>query len=201
MLRLFFDAWGRLGPVGCLGRHSIAAVPRMAVCAAVLVGAVCACTPDYDWRSIANRADGYTIDLPAKPMADEREINLAGRPMRMKVQSARAGNAVFAIGTVILPSDEPRLRQTMLDDLRLGLAHNVRAAPVVRAISVPLVTGGEAPGLEMSLSGEAGEKREFKIIQVRLVARGQHIYQATIIADKALPREQVDQFFLSFRLY
>ncbi|WP_309491490.1 hypothetical protein [Trinickia mobilis] len=173
----------------------------MTVGAAILGCALAACSPDYDWRTIMNNADGYTIDLPAKPMLDERDVDIGGTRMKMKMQSAHAEGAVFAVGTVILPSDDPQLRQTVLDSLRTGLARNLGAAPEARTTQVPLAAGGEVPGLEMSVSGDAGEKREHRTIQVWLVARGRHVYQATIIADKAPPQEQVDQFFQSFKLY
>ncbi|TKC89820.1 hypothetical protein FAZ69_11530 [Trinickia terrae] len=174
---------------------------RTAAGVAVLGCTLAACSPDYDWRTVTNNADGYTIDLPAKPMSDERDVDIGGRPMKMKMQSAHAEGAVFAVGTVILPDDDPQLRQSVLDYLRTGLARNLGAAPDARATQVPLAAGGDVPGVEMSVSGDAGEKREHKTIEVRLVARGRHVYQATIIADKALPQEQVDQFFQSFKLY
>ncbi|QCP51610.1 hypothetical protein FAZ95_02095 [Trinickia violacea] len=169
--------------------------------AAILGCALTACSPDYDWRTIMNSADGYTIDLPAKPLNDERDVDIGGARMKMKMQSAHAEGVVFAVGTVILPSDDPQLRQAVLDYLRTGLARNLGAAPEARTTQVPLAAGGMVPGLEMSVSGDAGEKREHRTIQVRLVARGKHVYQAAIIADKAPPQEQVDQFFQSFKLY
>jgi hypothetical protein len=177
------------------------AVVRAALGAVVLGCALTACSPDYDWRTIMNNADGYMIDLPAKPMNDERDVDIGGARMKMKMQSAHTEGAVFAVGTVILPSDDPQLRQTVLDYLRTGLARNLGATPEARATQVPLAAGGVVPGLEMSVSGDAGEKREHRTIQVRLVARGKHVYQATIIADKTPPQEQVDQFFQSFKLY
>lgn len=183
-----------------LGRSAAAAL-RVFVGATLLGCALTACSPDYDWRTIMNNADGYTIDLPAKPMNDERDVDIGGARMKMKMQSAHTEGAVFAIGTVVLPSDDPQLRQTVLDYLRTGLARNLGATPEARAAQIPLAAGGVVPGLEMSVSGDAGEKREHRTIQVRLVARGKHVYQATIIADKAPPQEQIDQFFQSFKLY
>lgn len=148
-----------------------------------------------------NNADGYTIDLSAKPTLDERQIEIDGTPMKMRMQAAHAEGAVFAVGTVTLPSDDARLRQTVLDYLRTGLARNLGAAPDARATQVPLAAGGAVPGLEMSVSGAAGAQHEHRTIEVRLVARGNHVYQATIVADKAQPQEQIDQFFESFKLY
>jgi hypothetical protein len=145
--------------------------------------------------------NGYTVDLPAKPSSDARQIDIGGTSMRMAMQTAEAGNAVFAVGTVILPSDDPQTQRTALDFLRTGLARNVSAAPDGHAVQIPLAAGGQVPGLEMTLSGRAGEQKETRTIYARFVAHGRHVYQAAIIASEPLPQEQVDQFFQSFQLY
>jgi hypothetical protein len=119
----------------------------------------------------------------------------------MAMQTAEAGNAVFAVGTVMLPSDDPQIQRTALDFLRTGLARNVSAAPDTHAVQIPLAAGGQVPGLEMKLSGEAGEQKEARTIYARFVAHGRRVYQAAIIASAPLPQEQVDQFFRSFQLY
>jgi hypothetical protein len=119
----------------------------------------------------------------------------------MAMQTAEAGNAVFAVGTVILPSDDPQTQRTALDFLCTGLARNVSAAADARVVQIPLAAGGQVPGLEMRLSGKAGEQKETRTIYARFVAHGRHVYQAAIIASEPLPQEQVDQFFQSFQLY
>jgi hypothetical protein len=168
----------------------------------VALGAVLAgCSPTYDWRTIMNNDNGYTVDLPAKPSNDARQIDIGGTPMQMAMQTAEAGNAVFAVGTVMLPSDDPQTQRTALDFLRTGLARNIRAAPDAHAVQIPLAAGGEVAGLEMTLNGKAGKQKETRTIYARFVAHGRHVYQAAIIASEPLPQEQVDQFFQSFQLY
>ncbi|MBN3728099.1 hypothetical protein G3N92_28425, partial [Burkholderia sp. Ac-20379] len=65
-----------------------------------------ACTPALDWRTLHSDA-GYTIDLPAKPTLDAREIAIGGAPMTMRMQAAHVSGAVFAVGTVMLPDARP----------------------------------------------------------------------------------------------
>jgi hypothetical protein len=181
--------------VGGAGRWCLAA--GLAVTAAVLIG----CSPAYDWRTVTDNSDGYAIDLPAKPTADERPIDIAGQAMPMHMRAAHAAGAVFAVGTIELPSDDPQLQRTVLDYLRTGLARNLGAVASARPVQVPLAAGGQVPALEIAVSGTAGAQSEHKVIQAWLVARGKHVYQATIAADKAVPREQSDQFFESFKVY
>ena len=170
-------------------------------CLLAVGGVLAGCSPTYDWRTVMNNDNGYTVDLPAKPSNDARQIDIGGTSMQMAMQTAEAGNAVFAVGTVILPSDDPQTQRTALDFLRTGLARNVSAAPDGHAVQIPLAAGGQVPGLEMTLSGRAGEQKETRTIYARFVAHGRHAYQAAIIANEPLPQEQVDQFFQSFQLY
>jgi hypothetical protein len=177
------------------------AVLGVATCVLAVGGLLAACSPTYDWRTVTNNDNGYTVDLPAKPSNDARQIQIGGTSMRMAMQTAEAGKAVFAVGTLMLPSDDPLTQRTALDFLRDGLAHNVSATPAAHTVQIPLAAGGQVPGLEMTLNGKAGEDKEPRTIYARLVAHGRHVYQAAIIASQPLPQEQVDQFFQSFQLY
>ncbi|APA85928.1 hypothetical protein BJG93_11365 [Paraburkholderia sprentiae WSM5005] len=173
-----------------------------AAAAALTVGvAISACSPTFDWRTVMNNDKGYTVDFPAKPGNDQRAVQIGGTPMQMAMQTAEAGNAVFAVGTVMLPDDSDATQRAALAFLRAGLARNVGATPDAHAVQVPLAAGGKTLGLEMTVSGAAGAKHETRIVYARLVARGRHVYQAAIIADQPLPQDQVDQFFSSFQLY
>ncbi|WP_342802397.1 hypothetical protein [Paraburkholderia panacisoli] len=188
-------------PAGSPGASS--GLPRgRAVLGTLALGvALSACSPTFDWRTIMNNDNGYTVDFPAKPGNDQRAVQIDGAPMQMAMQTAEAGNAVFAVGTVMLPDDHEVTQRAALDFLRDGLARNVGAAPDAHAVQIPLAAGGKVPGLEMKLSGEAGSQHEMRTVYARLAARGRHVYQAAIIASKPLPQEQVDQFFSSFQLY
>jgi len=160
-----------------------------------------ACSPTFDWRTVMNNDNGYTVDFPAKPSNDQRPVRIDGTPMQMAMQTAEAGHAVFAVGTVMLPDDSDATQRAALDFLRSGLARNVGAAPDAHPVQIPLAAGGNTPGFEMKVSGAAGAQHEARTVYVRLVAHGRHVYQAAIIADQPLPQDQVDQFFSSFQLY
>jgi hypothetical protein len=181
--------------------RAAAAALGTAACAACVGWLLAGCSPAYNWRTVNDNVAGYAIDLPAKPTLDERALDIAGTPMRMRVRAANAQEAVFAVGTIALPSDDPQLQRAVLDFLRAGLARNVGASADARATEIPLAAGGQVPGLEIDVSGNAGAGREHRTIHALLVARGKHVYQAAIIAGREPPREQVDQFFQSFKLF
>lgn len=174
---------------------------RLAAGAALTAAVLAGCSPTYDWRTITDNSDGYAIDLPAKPTEDDRAIEIAGQSLPMHMRAAHLKGAVFAVGTIVLPSDDPQLQRTVLDYLRTGLARNLGVPPNARAIGVPLAAGGQVPALEIALSGTAGDEHEHKMLHAWLVARGKHVYQAVIAADRAPPPEQSDQFFGSFKVF
>ena len=173
---------------------------RSATCVAVTSAALIACSPTYDWRAVTNDAQGYSVDLPAKPSNDERQIDIGGTPMKMAMQIAEADHTVFAVGTVTLPNDDPQVQRAVLEFLRAGLARNLGATPDAHTTQIPLAAGGQVPGVEMTFSGKAGANQELRTMHARLVARGRHVYQAAIIGSKNPAPEQIDQFFQSFKL-
>lgn len=173
----------------------------LALRAFLAAGVLAACSPTYDWRTVTNNAGGYSVDLPAKPSSDQRDIEIDGTAMHMRMQTAEVDGALFVVGTVQLPDARPETQQKVIAFLRAGLARNVGVPPDATEVAVPLVAGGTVEGLEMRLTGKAGEKEEARTIHARLVAKGARAWQVAIVGRAEPPVEQVDQFFQSFRLY
>ena len=164
------------------------------------VSLTAACSPAYNWRTVADPAQGFSIDLPAKPTVDERGVEIAGSSLPMHVRAAHTQGAVFAIAAIDLPRDDPALRQAVVDALRGALARNVGASPVEHVVRVPLSNGAAVKGVELTATGAAGQARERRTIHAWIAARGTHVYQAVIVAAHAPPQEQTDQFFGSLVL-
>jgi hypothetical protein len=184
-------------PIGPRFTHAM----RAGLCVSVACGALLACTPAYDWRTVMNNDDGYEITLPAKPRAAERKLQIAGQPMTMRMQTAETDDVVFAIGTVELPSADPALQRATLDYLEQGLARNVNAQAAARATQIELAAGGRLMGSEMVVEGKSDDKHGARTIHARFVAKGVHVYQVAIVAEKSPPPDQADQFFSSFKLF
>lgn len=176
---------------------------RLSSIAAGALAGIClaaACSPAYNWRTVTDSAEGYSIDLPAKPTIDERGVEIAGRSLPMHVRAAHTQGAVFAIASIDLPSDDPRLRQAVVDTLRGALARNVDASPLERPVQVPVSSGASEPGVEVTATGSAGQAHEQRTIHAWIAGRGRHVYQAAIVAAHAPPQEQTEQFFGSLKL-
>jgi hypothetical protein len=176
---------------------------RTVACVLAAAAALLACTPTYDWRTIMNNDDGYEVTLPAKPRSDERDIQIAGQKMQMKMQTAEAGDAVFAVGTVILPNADPATQRAALDFLQQGLAHNLNAAPAVRPVQIDVAAGGKLDGAEINVRGLGGSEKQSdtRSMHARFVAKGTHVYQIAIVSTTPPPDDQTEQFFSSFKLY
>ena len=118
--------------------------PRRAAALALgviaVAGVLAACSPTYDWRTVSNDASGYSVDLPAKPRSDQRDVEIGGAARRMRMQTAEVDDVLFVVGTVALPDARPATQQQALAFLRDGLAHNVGAAPDASDVAVPVAT-------------------------------------------------------------
>ncbi|MBN4664622.1 hypothetical protein HUS70_01170 [Pandoraea nosoerga] len=167
--------------------------------AATLV--LAACSPRYDWREVHDKDGAYAVTYPAKPTQEARDVKFASGPLPMRMQAARVDAALFAVGVVTLPHDDATLRQTVLDELRLGLLANVSDAAAAPA-QVMVRQAGDAPavpGLAVSAHGTVSDKTE-RYVAARFVGRGNHVYQVVVLATQAPPKDQVDQFLDSFTL-
>ncbi|WP_206954716.1 hypothetical protein [Trinickia acidisoli] len=175
-------------------------LPFVAFQALLAIALAAACTPAYNWRTVTDQAEGYAIDLPAKPTVDERQVEIAGSALPMHVRAANAQGAVFAIAAIDLPRDDGQLRQAVVDALRSALARNLGSQPVEHPVKIPATAGAAVPGVDVVATGGAGAAHEQRTIHAWIAARGRHVYQAIIVAAHAPPQEQSEQFFGSLTL-
>jgi len=174
---------------------------RLALGTIVAAGALAACSPAYDWRTVTNSASGYSVDLPAKPRAEQRDVEIDGTPMPMSMQTAEVDRVLFVVGTLALPDDQPATQQRAIAFLRDGLARNVGVPPATGDVAIPVSSGGSVEGIEMQIAGKAGQAQQARTIHARIVAKGAHAYEIAIVARSQPPADQSDQFFQSFKLY
>ncbi len=144
----------------------------------------------------------FSVMYPSKPTLDERTLAIAGRQLKMQMQAARAGGAMFAVGAVQLPNDDPALQRAVLDSLESGLARNIGLTTPPQKIRIALTEDGQfVDGEAIAGRGQVTGHSEHRTISARFAIRGQRVVQAVVISDGPLPPEQVDQFLDSLRLY
>lgn len=175
---------------------------RWAAAGALATGLL-ACSPTYDWRIVQSEAGGYSVMYPAKPSADTRQIVLNGMTLPMTMQAAHVDKALFAVGVVTLPRDDAALRDTVLASLQHGLLANLGGArPQTRPVTVTLASDAAHPvsGVAIAAHGVAAQDKTERYVNARFVAYGTHVYQIVVLAQKAPPPDQVEQFLTSLTL-
>ncbi|RKP58779.1 hypothetical protein [Pararobbsia silviterrae] len=175
---------------------------RRRLALAALVPVLAACSPKYEWRTLTNDDGRFSVMYPAKPALDERVLPIAGHTLKMRMQAARAGDAMFAVGSVELPSNDPALQRAVLDALESGIARNVGIDDAPSRIQVPLTENGRyADGEALSGRGKVAGRSEHRTVEARFVAHDRRVIQAIVISDKPVPADQVAQFLDSLRVY
>jgi hypothetical protein len=157
----------------------------------LLLAALTACSPDYNWRQVQNADAAFAALFPAKPSSHAREVNLDGIRTTMSMTAAEVHGVLFAVGSTELSS--PALVQPALTAMKTAMVRNI-GGTVASDRSLP----GPAPVSELVANGS----RNGRPVQLtaRFAARNQRVYQAVVIgAPQDLPAEAVDTFLSSFK--
>ncbi len=154
------------------------------------------CSPTLNWREVQPADSGLVAMFPCKPSHEEREVPLAGRPVRLAVAACRAEDAMYAVayGDVA----DPARVGSALDGLRNAAMGNVKASSSAqRQLAVPGMTPHpQAQALE--LRGQMPDGRAV-LERVAVFSKGTRVFQATMLGD-SLPPEAVETFFGGLRL-
>jgi hypothetical protein len=136
-------------------------------------------------------------------------MTVTGRQLPMRMEAARIGDTLFAVGVVSLPADDAVLRRDALTAMQAGLLANLGAHPDTPARSRPVtvMSAAQPPvaldGVEVSVAGVSPQDKSPRRLTARLVASGARVYQAVVLeagdaARDARQAEQVDQFLSGF---
>lgn len=104
---------------------------RRGLLAAVLAMiALCACTPEYNWRETEVADGNAQIAFPAQVRTEARPLDVDGARMTFSLTSASVGPAVFAVGYAKLPA---------------GASEDFGKSLVRRLVTSLAANGGEPP--------------------------------------------------------
>jgi hypothetical protein len=184
-------------------------VQRIVALPLLLLVVTAACTPTYDWREIHPAEEPFTVMLPARPAAMERNINLDGLAVSMRMHGAMAqGHSFTAAWLRLDESDTPEdqrqeKRNKALTAMQTGMVRNIqgkvaqRDEVIVQLVNAAGTAVGRVPATRVRVKGVArGEPAEMHAIFVGL---GDTLYQFVVLGKDA-PAEQVDTFLESIRL-
>jgi hypothetical protein len=177
--------------------------------------AIIACTPKFDWRTV--RADDlmYEALYPSKPSRAEKSIQFEGERLSMTMEAAKAGNALYAIGSIHITPNQKVDVGNLLQYLQHGMLANLKADVEAKSEAVTVKTAGqpsyELPAQSWSVVGIApdGQRRLLKVWLVqRKFPDGQTwVYQLSVLQQlldsdsQAVNVEEQAMFFSGFKPY
>lgn len=147
---------------------------------AILLGLtlVAACSPVLDWREVELPDTPLRAELPCRPGRFEREVAVAGMPLKMFMLSCEAGGVTFGVASAEV-GDPARVEPVLA-----GLADAARRAlRGTRGDFVAYDLRGATPFRGNASARLAGERPDGAAVEesLRLFARGTRVYQASAI--------------------
>ena len=160
--------------------------------ALVLLG----CAPALDWRTVRPAGSQVELSFPCKPSAQQRQVQLAGRPVRLELHACAAAGLTW--GLAFADVADPLRVAAALTELRASAADNIAAAALR---SEPAQVRGATPNALSGRTWLAGQLPDGQAVamQVAVFAYGTRVFQATALGA-ALPDEATDAFFNAIRV-
>ena len=157
-----------------------------------------ACSPQFDWRSVPLPDTQLIAELPCRPARFQRDVTVAGVPLKLYMLSCEAGGVTYGVATAEV--GDPARVDAVLFGLRDSAAAAIRSAD---STSGALNLGGITPFSGNTSAHLHGHRPDGETIEesVRVFARGTRVYQASAVGstlpDAALrPFEQGLRFAL-----
>jgi hypothetical protein len=152
-----------------------------------------ACSPTFNWREVRAESAPLKATLPCKPDKAARTVPMAGRQVELKVLGCDTDGATFAIlaGDVV----DPLRAGEVLAQWKAATLANMRASGASTGERPLLPAGAMAlpQSLRVTAVGQRGDGSRVES-QAAYFARGSHVVQAVVYADR-VPPEAADTFF------
>lgn len=162
--------------------------------AALLAG----CSPTYDWREVPGTDAPYIASFPGKPASHSRVIDLNGAKVTMSMSAARVEDITFAVGSA--PVADAKAALASIHAMKTAMVKNIGGT--IRREKLLPPAPGQLQVIDLEAVGKpAGDKQgQPLILLARFIARQDHVYQLIVIGpEQAVPRDEADMFFSSFK--
>ena len=159
------------------------------VCAAAL-SSLLGCTPAFDWRSVPVPGTQLVTELPCRPSRFQRDVTVAGTPLKLFMLSCEAGGVTYGVATAEVGD------LTRVDAVLHGLAESARdTIRSSEARFAALNMGGATPFSGNSSAHLRGRRPDGQAVDesIRVFARGSRVFQASAIGAH-LPEQALAPF-------
>ncbi len=178
---------------------------------ATLCTLIVACSPQFDWRTIKNDAQGYSVMFPSKPQLIERSITYQTTSLKQTLEFAKVDEDVFAVMTTQIPATiatQVTLVEQMLKNTLLRQA-NTTQFNLVKDATSRIGPAGQAK--QVTQDYYLGLPESKKVMRVRWLIRpaandSVNLYQISVIRtgqssqlESLLNQENITIFFDEFR--
>jgi hypothetical protein len=137
-----------------------------------------ACTPTFDWRSVALPDTQLVTELPCRPARFQRDVTVAGVPLQLFMLSCEAGGVTYGVASAEVR--DPARVDAVLVALRDSAAAAIRSSgSPVGALNLRGITpfnGNSSVHLH-------GQRPDGETVDeaIRVFARGTRVYQASAV--------------------
>jgi hypothetical protein len=180
-------------------RRPPVALGRWPAALGLLLLALGACSPVYNWREVRPAGTPLLALMPCKPDQAERPVPLGGAPVTLHMHSCESGGLTFALGWAELEGTQAP-GEALAQWRRAALAA-IRVEPG-RVDDPALQWTPAVPGAQFALGAVAqGVQHDQRPVQMKAAyfSRGQQVYQLAVYGA-ALPDEVTTSFFEGARL-
>ena len=151
---------------------------------------IAACTPTWDWRSVPLPGTQLVADLPCRPSRFQRDVTVAGVPLKLFMLSCESGGVTYGVATADVV--DPARVDGVLFALRDSAVAAIRSSgSPAGALNLPGMTpfnGNYSAHLH-------GQRPDGATVDeaIRVFARGTRVFQASAVGA-TLPEAALKPF-------
>ena len=156
----------------------------------VFLSTLLACNATFDWRSVAVPGTQLVTELPCRPSRFERDVTVAGTPLRLFMLSCQTGGITYGVATADV--GDPSKVDAVLKALRESAAAAIRSSD---SPAGALNMNGATPFSGNSRVHLHGRRPDGETVDetVRVFGRGTRVFEASAIGV-ALPESALKPF-------
>ena len=148
------------------------------------------CSPSLDWHSVPLPGTQLVAELPCRPGRFERDVRVAGMPLKLYMLSCQAGGVTYGVATAEV--GDPARVEAVLLALREGAAAAIRSAD---SPAGALNMRGATPFAGNSSAHLHGRRPDGEEVEeaIRVFGRGTRVFQASAVGAR-LPEAALRPF-------
>lgn len=161
-------------------------LPLLGAAACALAG----CSPTFDWHSVPLPGTQLVAELPCRPGRFQRDVTVAGTPLKLYMLSCEAGGVTYGVATAEV--GDPARVEAVLQALRVGAAAAIGSAD---SRSGALNMRGVTPFAGNSSAHLHGRRPDGQEVEeaIRVFGRGARVFQASAVGPR-LPEAALRPF-------